>query len=72
MASTARSEGKGEEDQVYTVERERQDWAIVWTVLRSFRSIARQFEYGGLAASYKNTGEALQALTRLNDHRATK
>ena len=72
MASTARSEGKGEEAQVYTVEKERQDWATVWTMLRSFRSIARQFRYGGLAASYRNTGDALQALKRLNDHRATK
>jgi len=72
VAKPMGSKGEDREDQVYSITDERTDWATVWTALRQFRTFTSSRMYGGLAASHKRTDEALDALKRLNDHRATQ
>ncbi len=72
MAGAARSEGESQEDAVYTVVDEQRDWATVWTALRSYRSFTQPRAYSGLQAAYNRSGDALQALVRLNDHRGRR
>ena len=72
MASTDGSEGESQKDQVYTVARERQDWATVWVALRAWKTFCGSRVYSGLAEANKRAADALDALKRLNDQRATR